>query len=56
MGDQLGKKEQSGGIVDSPPKPCPFGSGLKKFAFDPSVVIFSKIQKKYNWCFDPVLR
>ena len=39
MGDQLGKKEQSGGIVDSPPKPCPFGSGLKKFAFDPAIVI-----------------
>ena len=37
-------------------KPCPFGSGLKKFALDPVVVIFFKNAKKNYKCWsDPVL-
>ena len=33
-------------------KPCPFGSGLRKFALDP----FSKMQeKKFKWWSDLVL-
>ena len=35
---------------------CPFGSGLRKFARDPVVVIFFKNEKKYKWWSDPVLR
>ena len=36
---------------------CPFGSGLRKFALDPVVVIFSAfLKKKYKWWSDPVLR
>ena len=31
------------------PKPCPFGSGLKKFALDFVVVIFFKDAEK-NFC------
>ena len=27
-------------------EPCPFGSGLRKFALDPVVVIFFKNEKK----------
>jgi hypothetical protein len=38
-------------------KPCPFGSGLRKFAPDLVVVIFFAFLKKknYNWWFDLVL-
>ena len=34
-------------------KPCPFESGLRKFALDPVVVIFFKDAKCW---FDPVVR
>ena len=37
-------------------KPCPFESGLRKFALDPVVVIFfKKLQKNYKWWSDPVV-
>ena len=35
--------------------PCPFGSGLIKFALDPVVVFLFKNEKKYKWWSDPVL-
>ena len=31
-----------------PFKPCPFGSGLRKFSLDPVVVIFFKNAKKFT--------
>ena len=35
---------------------CPFGSGLRKFALDPVVVIFfKKCQKNYKCQTDPVV-
>ena len=38
-------------------KPCPFGSGLRKFALDPVIVFFfSKMQKDHKWWSDPFLR
>ena len=35
-------------------KPCPFGSGLRKFALDPVFVIFFKNEKKYKWWSDRI--
>ena len=44
-------------VWDQSTKPCPFGSGLRKFALDPVIAIFFKNEKKkYKWRSDPVLR